>query len=118
MNNRATGTFYERQAVQYLQQRGVQVLEVNYRCRQGEIDIIGYDGTCLVFLEVKARDSFKSGHGAEAVDLRKQRRICRVADYYRMKHDIGEFVQMRYDCVVIDKGETKWVKNAFEHVWR
>lgn len=117
MNKRETGTFYERQAVQYLQHRGVRVLEVNYRCRQGEIDIIGYDDTCLVFFEVKARDSFKSGHGAEAVDSYKQRRICRVADFYRLKHGIGEFVQMRYDCVVIDKGEITWMKNAFEHVW-
>ncbi len=117
MNKRQTGTYYEREAVQYLQGRGVHVLEVNFRCRQGEIDIIGYDGTCLIFVEVKARDSFKAGHGADAVDFHKQRRICRVADYYRMKHGISDFAEMRYDCVVIDKGEIAWMKNAFGHVW-
>lgn len=117
MNNRQTGTFYERKAAQYLCERGIRVLELNFRCRQGEIDIIGYDGTCLVFFEVKARDSLKAGYGAEAINLRKQYKICRVADFYRMKHGIGEFTRIRYDCVVIDKGEIAWIKNAFTHMW-
>ncbi len=117
MNTRQTGTYYEQEAVRYLEHRGVRVLEMNFRCRQGEIDIIGYDGSCLVFFEVKARDSLKAGHGAEAIDYRKQERICRVADYYRMKKRIGEFTELRYDCVVIDQGEICWIKNAFAHVW-
>ncbi len=117
MNNRQTGTFYEREAVRYLRDLGVRVLEVNFRCRQGEIDIIGYDGTCLIFVEVKARDSLRAGYGAEAVDFRKQQKICRVADYYRMKHKIGEFQESRYDCVVIDQGKISWIRNAFMHVW-
>jgi len=117
MNKRQTGTFYEREAVLYLQSRGVRVLEVNFRCRQGEIDIIGYDDSCLIFVEVKARASLKAGSGAEAVNDRKQRKICRVADYYRMLHGISEFAEIRYDCVVIDQGEISWIKNAFGHVW-
>lgn len=116
MNRREIGTFYEREAVDFLTEKGVHILEQNYRCRQGEIDIIGYDGTCLVFFEVKARDSLRSGYGAEAVDRRKQRTICRVADYYRYKHGISEFVEMRYDCVSIDEGKISWIKNAFGHV--
>lgn len=116
MNKIEIGTLYEREAVRFLLDKGVRILEMNYRCRQGEIDIIGYDGTCLVFFEVKARDSRRAGYGAEAVDWRKQRKICRVADYYRMKHGIGEFTEIRYDCIAIDAGEIAWIKNAFLHI--
>lgn len=116
MNNRKTGTYYEREAVQYLTELGVRICDLNYRCRQGEIDIIGYDGSCLVFFEVKARESLMGGYGAEAIDLKKQRKICRVADYYRMKHGISEFTEMRYDCIAIDQGKIAWIKNAFEHI--
>ena len=116
MNNRKTGTYYEREAVLYLEKLGVRICDLNYRCRQGEIDIIGYDGSCLVFFEVKARDSLNGGYGAEAVNFKKQRTICKVADYYRMKHGIGEFTEMRYDCVTIDQGKISWIKNAFEHI--
>ncbi len=116
MNNRKIGTFYEREAVQFLLGKGVRILEMNYRCRQGEIDIIGYEGTCLIFFEVKARETGRAGTGAEAVDWRKQRKICRVADYYRFQHGISEFAEMRYDCVAIDEGKITWIKNAFEHV--
>ena len=116
MNNRKTGTYYEREAVLYLEELGVRICDLNYRNRQGEIDIIGYDGSCLVFFEVKARDSLNGGYGAEAVNFKKQHTICRVADYYRMKHGIGEFTEMRYDCVTIDQGKISWIKNAFEHI--
>ena len=116
MNSRKKGTFYEREAVQFLQGKGVHILEMNYRCRQGEIDMIGYEDTCLIFFEVKARETGRAGTGAEAVDWRKQRKICRVADYYRSRHGISEFAEMRYDCVVIDAGRIAWIKNAFEHV--
>ena len=117
MNNRKIGTFYEREAVQFLLSKGVRILEMNYRCRQGEIDIIGIEDTCLIFFEVKARESGKAGTGAEAVNWRKQRTICRVADYYRFEHGISEFAEMRYDCVAIDEGKITWIKNAFEHVF-
>lgn len=116
MNNRQIGTLYEREAVRYLADKGVRIVEQNYRCRQGEIDIIGYDDTCLVFFEVKARDSLRAGYGAEAVHMAKQRKICRVADYYRFAHGIGEFCEMRYDCISIDSGQIAWIKNAFCHL--
>lgn len=104
MNKRQIGTFYEREAVRYLKEQKVQIVELNYRCRQGEIDIIGYDASCLVFFEVKARSSCRYGTGFEAVDGKKQRKICRVADYYRFQHHLNEFMQIRYDCISIDEG--------------
>ena len=116
MNNRQIGTLYEREIVLYLQSNRVRIVEQNYRCRQGEIDIIGYDGTCLVFFEVKARNSLRAGSGLEAIHPYKQYKICRVADYYRLKNKIDEFCEMRYDCISIDLGQIHWIKNAFEHI--
>ena len=118
MNHREIGTLYEREVVLYLQSKGVHILEQNYRCRQGEIDIIGYDGTCLVFFEVKARNSLRAGSGLEAIHPLKQYKICRVADCYRLEHHIGEFQEIRYDCIAIDLGKVHWVKNAFYHINR
>lgn len=117
MNKRELGAAYEKRAVRLLQSEGVRVAEINFQCRYGEIDIIGYDAACLVFFEVKARRGGRAGSGAEAVDIRKQRKICRVADYYRMKHGIGDFAQIRYDCIIIDKEKESWIKNAFSHIW-
>ena len=70
----------------------------------------------LEFFEVKARNSLRAGSGLEAIHMQKQRKICRVADYYRLKHHISEFQEMRYDCVAIDMGEITWIKNAFYHI--
>ncbi len=56
-NKRQTGAAYEEQAARFLLEQGYQILERNYRCRQGEIDVIARDGSYLVFVEVKYRSS-------------------------------------------------------------
>lgn len=97
MNRRQTGSEYEQKAAQYLQANGVHVLELNYRNRKGEIDLIAHDGDYLVFVEVKYRKDTCKGAPEEAVNYRKRQNICRVADYYRMTHGIGEFTPIRYE---------------------
>lgn len=120
LNKRAVGKRYEETACLYMQERGFRTLELNFRCRQGEIDIIGYDGDYLVFAEVKYRTTGCFGYAAEAVTGAKQKTICRVADYYRYKHGIGDSRPIRYDVVAIDgtggKLRTIWYKNAFYHI--
>lgn len=117
MNRRQTGSEYEQKAAQYLQAKGVQVLELNYRNRKGEIDLIAHDGDYLVFVEVKYRKDTCKGVPEEAVNYRKRQNICRVADYYRMTHGIGEFTPIRYDVIAFYADEVIWHQNAFEHVW-
>ena len=117
MNKREMGNYYETLACEYLSGRGIVILERNFRCSYGEIDIIGLDGDFLVFFEVKARKKKTAGSGAEAVTLSKQRRICRVADYYRIRHGIGDFSPVRYDCVVIDNDQITWYRAAFAHIY-
>ncbi len=68
MNTRKKGAAYEQTAIEYLQGRGVVILEHNYRNRRGEIDIIGRDGEYTVFCEVKYRRDDAKGDPAEAVN--------------------------------------------------
>ncbi len=101
MNKRAEGSRYEHAACSYLKERGFQIAEQNFRCRQGEVDIIGYHGGYLVFVEVKYRATPNQGRAEEAVTVAKQRRICRTADYYRYRHGMGEDCPVRYDVIAI-----------------
>lgn len=117
MNTRKKGAEYEQVAANYLQRQGVVILEHNYRNRRGEIDIIGRDGEYIVFFEVKYRRDNSKGHPAEAVTHGKQRTICRVADYYRIIHRMGESSPVRYDVVAICGAEITWYQNAFEHIY-
>lgn len=116
MNKREKGAQKEEQVCAYLLSKGVKIKERNFRCKQGEIDIIGYDGDYLVFFEVKYRGSRSAGSAAEAVGFAKQRRICRVADYYRMIHHCKEDTPIRFDVVAIDGENFHWIKNAFYYV--
>lgn len=118
INTREKGAQKEEQVCAYLLSMGVRVVEKNFRCRQGEIDIIGYDGEYLVFFEVKYRSSASRGRAAEAVGSAKQRRICRVADYYRVIHHCSESTPIRFDVVAIDGGRFSWIKNAFYYIAR
>ena len=117
MNTREKGTAYEQIAMNYLQSQGVAILEHNYRNRRGEIDIIGRHGEYTVFIEVKYRKDHSMGYPVEAVNYGKQRTICKVADYYRVLHHMGEFTPVRYDVIAICGEEITWYQNAFEHIY-
>ena len=117
-NKRTIGADMEARAVEYLVSQGVEVLERNFRCRQGEIDIVCRDGSYLVFVEVKFRASLRKGAPEEAVGLAKQKVICRVADYYRCTRGISQSVAVRYDVVAVLNEEIRWYQNAFMHHYR
>lgn len=112
-NRRRVGALYEEKAAAYLEERGYKILERNYRCQKGEIDLIALDGDVLVFLEVKYRSTEKMGDPAEAVNASKQRKICRVADDYRRTRRIGGQTPCRFDVVAILGGDLKLYRNAF-----
>ncbi len=117
MNKRKIGADKEQLAVAYLEEKGMKILERNFRNRQGEIDIIGYHDGYLVFVEVKYRSSDSRGYALAAVDYRKQRQICKVADYYRYLHKLGNHTMIRYDVVAFQGNEVMWIPNAFPHVY-
>ena len=111
-NNRKTGGNYEQAAGFYLEQHGYQILQYNYRCRIGEIDIVAKYGENLVFCEVKYRTGPGKGSPLEAVDARKQRKIFQAAMYYLTEYHISD-VPCRFDVIGIEGTRIQLVKNAF-----
>ena len=118
MNRRAVGSEKEAKAAEYLTAQGIKILESNYSCRAGEVDLIGEDHGCLVFFEVKWRRSGYSGDPSEAVDCRKQQKICRVCDNYRMFHKELYKLQVRFDVLAMEEEKVNWIKNAFDYAGR
>ena len=104
MNNRETGSRYETLVAERLQENGYHILEQNYRCKVGEIDLIARDGEYLVFVEVKYRTTGVSGYPAEAVDARKQQTIAKCAMHFLMKQG-NDDVPCRFDVVAIAGAE-------------
>ena len=82
MGNRELGRIGEQAAAELLQMEGYEILERNYRCQAGEIDLIARDGRYLVFVEVKYRSDEKAGDPSEAVNWYKQKKICQTASWY------------------------------------
>ena len=113
-NLKAAGRAGEAEAAVYLEKHGLRILERNYRCRLGEIDLIVQDSETVVFVEVKNRRRGESGSSLEAVPAEKQKKIARIADYYLTRILKTERVPCRFDVVGIDGGEITWVKNAFQ----
>lgn len=114
-NKRETGSEYEKIAGEYLEKSGYQILEYNFRCRTGEIDIIARDGIYLVFCEVKYRSTEEKGHPFEAVSYMKQKKISKCAMYYLKKKGLYE-VPCRFDVIGILDGNIQLLKHAFDFV--
>ncbi|MBQ5535034.1 MAG: YraN family protein, partial [Lachnospiraceae bacterium] len=90
MNRRKTGSVYEDKAADLIVREGGRILDRNYRNRMGEVDIVADDAGTICFVEVKYRKNDSRGTPAEAVGIRKQFTICRVADHYRMAKRLSE----------------------------
>lgn len=116
MNTRAVGTQFEQEAADYLQRNGYQLLEKNFRCRIGEIDLIARDGAYLCFIEVKYRSGISKGYPAEAINYRKIRKITRTAEFYLQLHKLPQNTPCRFDAVIILENEITLIKNAFDGV--
>lgn len=116
-NNRKVGDAHEILAVLELEKRGYKILQRNFRCRSGEIDMIALHKGYLVFVEVKYRKSRKSGYAAEAVTWKKQQVISRVADYYIRTH-CSKIPSCRFDVAALDGEEFTVYENAFEYIPR
>lgn len=113
MNKRAVGTKNEELACEYLTNLGYKILERNFRCKVGEIDIIAIDNNCLVFTEVKFRSTSKYGTSLEAVNPKKQQTIRKVAEYYLLTRYKSSNVFLRFDVIGIDGDSISLIKNAF-----
>jgi putative endonuclease len=115
------GRWGEQRAVKYLEANGFTVLESNFRCRIGEIDIVAREGGVLVFAEVKTRADLLYGLPCEAVNEQKQKQLARVAEVYLSLHSRlaqdEEAVSMRFDVIEIlllrDRAWIRHIRDAF-----
>jgi putative endonuclease len=107
------GARAEQLAAQYLQQHGLTLVQTNFRCRFGEIDLILRDKETLVFAEVRQRSRGDFGGAAASIDTHKQQRLILTAQHYLAS--LPRIPPCRFDAVLLDAAENvKWVKNAFE----
>lgn len=115
LNKREKGSLYEKQASDFLEQNGFEILERNFRCRMGEIDIIAKNKEQLIFCEVKYRKNNKMGNPLEAVHTRKQQTISKCAMYYVTIRGLSN-MNCRFDVIGILGTEITWIPNAFEYM--
>lgn len=112
-NKRITGSHYEHLVAAFLQDQGIQILEYNYRCRSGEIDLIARDGSYLVFIEVKYRSSGRAGCALEAINPRKVAQVRHIAAIYLYQKHYPEHTPIRFDAAGVDGDKITYIKNAF-----
>lgn len=94
----ALGKEGEQAAVDYLKKLGFRILDRNWRCPDGELDIVAVDGGTFVVVEVKTRSGLRYGTPLEAVTARKQRRLRRLAVAWLMMHGV-RFPVIRVDVI-------------------
>lgn len=111
MNRR--GEPAESLAAAFLEREGLKILERNYRCRFGEIDLVAASGAALVFVEVRARQSEAFGGAAGSITAAKRRRIVAAARHYLAKHRVNR--ACRFDVVLVrgSRQEIEWLADAF-----
>lgn len=114
---RELGERGERAAVAFLENRGLTIVDRNWRCSYGEADIIALDGETLVFTEVKTRRATTAGIPEEAVTESKQRRYLKIARVYCARTDV-EYERIRFDVIAIyafseSQALLRYVRDAF-----
>lgn len=117
MDHLGTGKTGEDLAARYLKKRGYRILERNYRCPYGEVDIVAQEGGAIVFVEVKSRRSDDFGDPQTAVGIQKQKKLSLVSLHYLNAKDIPAG-NARFDVVAVRMQakdyEVELIRDAFE----
>lgn len=108
---RRLGFFGERKAAAYLKKQGYEILERNFRCPFGEVDIIAGKGDVTAFIEVKTRTNDLYGAPNEAVDNKRKQRYKNCARYYFANREID--CTVRFDVIEVTKSGINLIENAF-----
>jgi len=115
----ATGKEGEKIAADFLKKNGYRIMDINYRCPIGEIDIVARDKNVLVFVEVKTRKSSVLGYPEQAVGVKKQKKMSQLALWYLQEKKIQD-VSARFDVVAIlmlsSGNDIRLVRNAFDFI--
>lgn len=106
------GQLGEERALRHLARHGLTLVEANFQCKSGEIDLILRDGEALVFVEVRQRAGRTHGGAAASITPAKIRRVVRAAQTYLLR--FPRVPPCRIDVVAIDGDALDWLKNAIE----
>ena len=107
----------EQLARQQLESRGMKVVDRNFRCPMGELDLVMMDGEVLVFVEVRYRRNDRFGGAAASIDSAKQRKLNRAAEFYLQQNQSLAFRECRFDVMAVSgtggKYQFDWISDAF-----
>ena len=106
------GSQAEEDALQFLLQNGLSLVDRNYRCRFGEIDLIMLHDDELVFVEVRKRKNMDFGGALQSVSFVKQSRLIKAAKHFLMKY--RQPPACRFDVIAMEGDRCQWLKNAIE----
>lgn len=113
-----SGKQAEDAACRYLQSQGLTLIERNFLCRRGEIDLIMKQADTTVFVEVRYRRNSRYGSAAESVDWRKQEKLLAAAEYYLQHHPKAAKGACRFDVVALtmqnQQQKIDWIVDAFQ----
>ena len=118
-NGRSIGAEIENKAARWLERKGLKLVERNYHCRSGEIDLIMLDADSIIFVEVRFRSKGYFGDGLESVDWRKQEKLRKAATHYLANRPTFTHCNCQFDVLAAkpkegaDEPDWQWVRNAF-----
>ena len=116
---KASGDQFEELASQYLLEHGLRIVDRNFRCKVGEIDIIALHNEHLVFVEVRARSNARFAGAAASVDRRKQTKLVRSASMYLQMSPQWAAMACRFDVIAFEPRQStsnnniRWIRGAF-----
>lgn len=105
-------------AKRYLERHGLRLVQRNWSCRSGELDLVMLDGDTVVFVEVRYRRHTAWGGALESVDYRKQQKLVKAAQLFLQKESQWARHPCRFDVIAIEAGSSaaspNWIRNAFD----
>jgi putative endonuclease len=116
-NSTLRGQAAEQQALEYLENRGLRLLDRNFRCHFGEIDLVMRDATHVIFIEVRSRQRTDYGNALESITPAKIKKLVKTAKLYLQMKKWLYKVNSRFDIIAIHPVagdlQLEWIKNAF-----
>ena len=103
----------EESAAIYLEEKGMKILERNFRSRRGEVDIVALDGETIVFAEVKAWSSYGMDALEQSLNARKRRKIIETTKYFLSSHRKYRYMAIRFDVIFVSPGGITHLVSAF-----
>lgn len=111
--SKVCGEFYEAKALDFLTSQGLRLVDRNFNCKVGELDLIMLENDALIFVEVRYRTASSYGSATESITESKKKKIKGAAKFFLLQNPEFQHHSCRIDVIAIDNGKISWIKNAF-----